>query len=280
MHPPSSLRPPSNRDPARVPLGYESFAGDKQFATTLARGIELLRCFTPREPVLGNKELAERTGLPRSTVSRLTYTLMVLGHLRASPRYGKYQLGSALVSTAYPLLASIGLRQAARPRMTELAEATGGSVSMGIRDRLDVVLVETGRSRATVHASLADTGLTLPIAGSAIGRAYLAGCEPAVREGLINEIRVKTPADWTRYGAGVRDALAAWPRLGYCVVDGKLLADVQAVGVPFGRGADGELIVFNCSFQGRRAPAAWLHETIAPKLMAMVRALRQDEAER
>ena len=30
-------------------------AGDRQFATTLARGMELLRCFTPEEPVLGNR---------------------------------------------------------------------------------------------------------------------------------------------------------------------------------------------------------------------------------
>jgi hypothetical protein len=61
--------------PHRVPLGYEQYAGDKQFATTLARGIELLRCFTAEQRQLSNAELAARTGLPRPTVSRLTYTL-------------------------------------------------------------------------------------------------------------------------------------------------------------------------------------------------------------
>jgi DNA-binding IclR family transcriptional regulator len=108
--------------------------------------------------------------------------------------------------------------------------------------------------------------------------APLAGCEPAAREALLNEIRVKTPADWTRYGPGVAAALAAWPRQGFCLVDGDLLADVQAVGVPFGRGPDGELMVFNCSFQGRRAPIGWLRDTIAPQLIALVQGLRQDLA--
>ena len=35
---------------------YEGFAGDKQFATTLARGIELLRCFAAGDAMLSNAE--------------------------------------------------------------------------------------------------------------------------------------------------------------------------------------------------------------------------------
>ena len=48
---------------------HEETLQDRQFATTLARGLDILRCFTPEEPFLGNKELSERTGLPRPTTS-------------------------------------------------------------------------------------------------------------------------------------------------------------------------------------------------------------------
>ena len=262
--------------PVRVPLGYEEHAGDKQFATTLARGIELLRCFTPDEPQLGNRELAARTGLPRSTVSRLTYTLTLLGYLRHSPRLGGYQLGSALIATAYPLLASIGLRQLARPHMNALVDATGGSVSMGVRDRLNIVIVETsrGRRRAATPAWVADTGLSLPICGSAIGHAYLAGVDPDTREALFNEIRVKTPAAWARFGALATSAIRDYVRQGFCVIDGDLVPSVQAVGVPFGRTIDGEFIVFNCTFQASGRDAGWLRGEIGPALASMVRALR------
>ena len=41
---------------------------DRQFVTALARGLELLRCFTPSESVLGNQELARKTGLPKPTI--------------------------------------------------------------------------------------------------------------------------------------------------------------------------------------------------------------------
>jgi len=55
--------------------------GDRKFVTALARGLEVLRAFTPTEGLLGNGEIAERTGLPKPTVSRLTYTLTKLGYL-------------------------------------------------------------------------------------------------------------------------------------------------------------------------------------------------------
>ena len=266
--------------PRRVPLGFESYAGDRQFATTLARGLELLRCFSASDVQLSNAELAERTGLPRPTISRLTYTLVILGYLRPSAKYGKYQLGSALISATYPLMASIGLRQHARPLMNALADETGGDVSMGIRDRLNIVLVETSRSRTRVRAggALADTGLSLPIAGSAIGRAWLAGVDAATRDTVLNEIRVKTPQDWDRYEAPIRQALQDVAAQGFCAVDGDLVTQIQAVGVPYGLTASGEFLVFNCAFA--RPPAGtqgapWLRQDIGPKLLAMVLQLKE-----
>ncbi|MGA1286042.1 MAG: IclR family transcriptional regulator [Rubrivivax sp.] len=266
--------------PRRVPLGFEAYAGDRQFATTLARGLELLRCFSAAEVQLSNAELAARTGLPRPTISRLTYTLVILGYLRHSPKYGKYQLGSALISATYPLMASIGLRQHARPLMNGLADETGGDVSMGIRDRLNIVLVETSRSRTRFRASgaLADTGLSLPLAGSAIGRAWLAGCDHATRAAVLNEIRVKTPDDWGRFEHAIRQAIADVNDHGFCAVDGDLVHQIRAVGVPYGMTPAGEFVVFNCAFAGPVPPdrgAQWLRTDVGPRLTAMVRQLRE-----
>lgn len=273
--------------PHRVPLGYEQYAGDKQFATTLARGIELLRCFTAEHNELSNGELAQRTGLPRPTISRLTYTLTALGYLRHDPRSGRYAPGSALIAATYPLMASIPLRQQARPLMNALADATGAHVSMGIRDRLDIVLVETSRlpareiQRAQVdgggRSPMADVGLTLPIIGSAIGRAYLAGLAAEAREALLNEVRVKAPEDWARFEPGMRTALREHARHGFCTMDGELVTEVLAVGAAYGRLRSGETVVFNAAVQRSTVPgrgAAWLRSEIGPRLVHMVQALR------
>jgi DNA-binding IclR family transcriptional regulator len=257
--------------PHRVPLGYEQHAGDKQFATTLARGIELLRCFTAQDAELSNAELALRSGLPRPTVSRLTYTLTLLGYLRQNAQSGRYEPGSALIAATYPLMAGLRLRQPARPLMNALADATGGHVSMGIRDRLNIVLVETSRQ------PMPDIGLALPIIGSAVGRAYLAGIDAAARDALLNQIRVHTPDDWAQFSPGLRPALAEHARHGFCTMEGELVSEVLAVGASFGA-VRGVMVVFNIAFMRSAAPARgagpWLKREIGPQLAAMVQRLR------
>ena len=80
----------------------EQQISDKQFATTLARGLDLLRCFSPQRPALSNGELSALTGLSRPTVSRFTYTLTKLGYLKQERRSGNYELGTAVVALGYP----------------------------------------------------------------------------------------------------------------------------------------------------------------------------------
>src|SRR5439155_1374730 len=188
-------------------FSYET-EGDRQFATALARGLEVLRCFTPLEPLLGNKEISVRTGLPKPTVSRLTYTLTKLGYLRHNMRLGKYQLGSAVLSIGYPLLASMNVRQVARPLMKELADYCNGSVSMGVRDRLNMVYVESCRSGNGI-TTLPDIGTSVPISQSVIGRAFLAACTPPEREAVLNQMKVKEPEAHRKFRPSIDKSLAA-----------------------------------------------------------------------
>ena len=71
---------------------------DRQFVNALARGLELLRCFQPGDTELGNAELARRTGMPKPTVSRLTYTLTKLGYLAFSESRGTYRLAAGVLA--------------------------------------------------------------------------------------------------------------------------------------------------------------------------------------
>jgi len=255
--------------PAGTTYSYEH-EGDRQFATTLARGLEVLRCFTPLEPMLGNKEISVRTGLPKPTVSRLTYTLTKLGYLRHNMRLGKYQLGSAVLSIGYPLLASMSVRQVARPFMKELADYTAGSVSMGIRDRLNMVYVESSRNGNTL-TMLPDIGTAVPIAQAAIGRAFLAACTPPEREAVLNQIKVKEPELHRKFRPAIDKSLEDIRSRGFCVSIGELRREVSAVAVPMRRTVDGEIIAFNCGVPSFTLKKGQLEEDIGPRLVAMVR---------
>ena len=260
--PAASLSPPSG------PYSYEH-EGDRQFATTLARGLEVLRCFTPLEPMLGNKEISVRTGLPKPTVSRLTYTLTKLGYLRHNMRLGKYQLGSAVLSIGYPLLASMSIRQIARPFMKELADYANGSVNMGIRDRLSMVYVEACRSGNLT--TLPDIGTSIPIAQSVIGRAFLYACTPPEREAVLNQMKVKEPETLRKYKAQIDKSLLDIRGKGYCVSNGELRREVHAVGAPMRRNVDGEIVTFNCGIPAFTVKKGQLEDDIGPRLVAMVR---------
>lgn len=85
-------------DPATA-LSEEENSG--QFVTALARGLEILRCFTPRENVLSNQDLARKTDLPKPTVTRLTNTLMRLGCLKREVHSGKYQLDVGVLGLGF-----------------------------------------------------------------------------------------------------------------------------------------------------------------------------------
>ena len=260
--------PAASLSPATGPYSYEH-EGDRQFATTLARGLEVLRCFTPVEPMLGNKEISVRTGLPKPTVSRLTYTLTKLGYLRHNMRMGKYQLGSAVLSIGYPLLASMSIRQIARPFMKELADYANGSVNMGIRDRLSMVYVEACRSGNLT--TLPDIGTSIPIAQSVIGRAFLYACTPPEREAVLNQMKVKEPESLRKYKAQIDKGLEDIRGKGYCVSNGELRREVYAVGVPMRRNVDGEIVTFNCGVPSFVLKKGQLEDDIGPRLVAMVR---------
>ena len=146
-------------------------------------------------------------------------------------------------------------------------------MSLGVRDRLNMVYVETSRHHSVLNSRLSDVGLSYPIVATAIGRAYLCGCTPAERQSLINEVRVKTPEQWERHGATVLQNIEEFPKLGFCRSHGDLQSDVFSVGVPLRRQSNGLLVAANCVVHSFQASAEQLEENIGPRLVALGRAL-------
>src|ERR1700757_1827405 len=100
------------RETAIAPPGPKADHSDPSFATTLAHGLDVLAAFRNAAGPLSNADPAERTGLSRPTVSRLTSTLTLLGYLKRDAK-GRFVLGLGVLATAYPLLSAIKVRQTA-----------------------------------------------------------------------------------------------------------------------------------------------------------------------
>ncbi len=162
-------------------------ATDRSFVVALSRGLDVLRAFQPNDGLLGNQEIAARTKLPKPTVSRLTYTLTKLGYLTPVPRFEKYQLAPAAMALGYAALTNLGIRHLSEPYREELMRETGGAVAIGGRDRLGMIYF--GQSRGMTLGVQLDVGSRIPIATTAMGRAYFWSLPEEERSVLLRDLR-------------------------------------------------------------------------------------------
>lgn len=259
-----------------APAGRDHAAeADRKFVTALARGLEVLRAFTSTDGLLGNGELAERTGLPKPTVSRLTYTLTNLGYLRHVERLGKYQLAPAALALGYSALANMRIRQIARGSMQALADYAGASVALGTRDRLDLIYVEHCRSKRGVMLRLG-LGSRIPIATTAMGRALIAGLPETERDWLMGYMKRQEGKRWPRVRAGIERAISDVAARGFTLALGEWERDINAVGVPLIAPDGSGAFAFNCGAPAFQFTRERLESDIGPRLVNMVRNVEVD----
>jgi DNA-binding IclR family transcriptional regulator len=206
-------------------------AKDRQFVTALARGLEILQCFSPAKPELGTAEIAGMINLPQPTVWRLSYTMMKRGFLVYSPQQKKLRLGVPVLGLGYAVAASEPIGELARPYMQVIADRFQGAVSLGARDGLNMIYLQRCNGPSIILADLR-IGSRVRIGYSATGWAYLAGLAPEARENLLSEIRAADGPRWAQTEKRFRAALDRYPDDGYIVNKGSLHAQINAVAVP------------------------------------------------
>lgn len=242
----------------------------RKFVVALARGLEVLRTFTPGEGLLGNQEIVTRTGLPKATVTRLTYTLTQLGYLTHLERLEKYQLAPGALAIGYSALANMRIRHVARPHMQALANYAGASVSLGSRDRLNLLYVEHCRAESAVMLRL-DLGSRIPIATTAMGRAMLAALPEKERDWLLRHIARRESKKWPKVRIGIERAQKDLANRGFTLSVGEWQTDVTAVGVPLIPADGSGIFAFNCGAPAFHFSRERLENDIGPRLVNMVR---------
>lgn len=245
---------------------------DRHFVTALARGLSVLACFSSGAKMLGNLDLAKRCRLPKSTVSRLTYTLTKLGYLVYVEEVGKYRLGTSTLALGSAMLASLDVRDLARPLMQELADFSQSMVSLGSRDRLSMIYVSNARSKAALTLSL-DVGSRIPIATTAMGRAYLAMVPEREREDIMERVRELDEVAWPAIRTGIEEALKEY-RETRCVSSfGEWQADVNAIAVPLRPGGGLQPMAVSCGGPAFTLSKEFLLGEVRPRLIALVKQL-------
>jgi DNA-binding IclR family transcriptional regulator len=177
----------------------------------------LLRAFRPGLELLGNGELAERTGLSRATVSRLSQTLVRTGFLEYDAASRAYRLGAPVLSLAHAMRSGSLVLRVAAPWMRELAQARRINVGVAVADGDDMVYLESVRYSRKISLRNVVAGQRVPIELTSLGRAYLAALPDAAHNAWMAGMKRRRAGQGPALAAEIDAARDSIARRGYCM---------------------------------------------------------------
>jgi DNA-binding IclR family transcriptional regulator len=241
-------------------------SADPQFVAALSHGLDILRSFTAADPLLANGELSRRTGLPRSSVSRLTHTLVKLGYLDYDANARAYRLGPSVLSLQPAALAGTRIDEDILPHMTELAERLGVRVLLTVYDRYGLTVLQGACTNPDIPAPQG-VGARYGIPRRAMGRAYIAGCPPSEQEAIVAHLAQGDARRSDDLSVERDQAVAAYRSQGYCTSLGESRPGNHSVSVALHLPHLGRRLLLSCGGPAERLTEALLHRRAAPLLM-------------
>ncbi len=194
---------------------------------SLIRGIEILRCFKPGVGMLGNSEIAERTGLPPSTISRLTQTLVITGFLEHDRQHSAYRLAPTVLSLGHAFKTGSTEIKIAEPLMRKASEKLRLNVGLAVADRLDMVYLESVRYTKNIALRTVASGQRVPMERTSLGRAWIARLEPKAQAILLAKLKRQGIKNWIKIEKEIHLAIESISKNGYCVAS--WLPEISAI---------------------------------------------------
>lgn len=230
---------------------------------SVARAFSILRAFKRGERSLGNKDIAERTGLPRSSVARITATLTELGYLEYVAAQEKYTLGVGVLGLGQNYLSGLDVRERARPLMQALSEEMNATVALAARDGDQMVFLEICHGPQPFGLRMG-VGERVPRGTTALGRAVHAALPEAERRRVVEAVRKSAKGETReRLLKGLEQGVKDYERHGFCLSLGDWEKGVHAVGVPMGT------LALSCFGPPHEMTRARLVGEVGPRLVAL-----------
>ena len=242
------------------------------FVEALARGLDIIKAFSPTATALTVSDAAARAGLPRPTARRLLLTLEQLGYVRSSR--GSYTLTSKVLELGTTYIAALGIWELARPHMEALVAQTGESSSMSQLDGSDIVYVARVPVPKIIALSV-HIGTRFPAVATSMGHVLMAELGDAALTRLL-----ETPSQ-----SGIiprisptrrqleRD-LATVRRRGWALSDERLSLGIRSIAAPVRDAAGTTVAAINVTvhaaetsvadLEGRHLPLCWRPPPTSP----------------
>jgi DNA-binding IclR family transcriptional regulator len=153
--------------------------------------------------------------------------------------------------------------------MQQLADFSHATVSLGVRDRLSMIYVENCRSQAALTLRL-DVGARIPIASTAMGRAYLAEIGESERNDILERVREIDEVAWPAMHEKVLRSIEEYRALGCCTSFGEWQADVNAIAIAFRPSENAAPVSINCGGPAFSLSPEFLLNEVKPRLLEII----------
>lgn len=208
------------------------------FIEALARGLDVLRCFSAEQPHMSLSQVAQSADLARPTARRILLTLEELGYVRATS--GGFTLMPKVLELGMAYIGALGLWDMARPHLEDLVGKTGESSSMAQLDGSDIIYV----ARVAVPKLIAlrvDVGTRFPAMLTSQGKVLLAALAPEDALQILSQpSRSSVPAPSMLEDEQILKVLDEVRSQGWALADEELAPGVRSISVGV---RDGENVV-------------------------------------
>ncbi|MEO6806893.1 MAG: IclR family transcriptional regulator C-terminal domain-containing protein [Edaphobacter sp.] len=222
------IAPSPNVTPA---ASLDTYIGDPNFMTSLARGLIVIQAFTQQSPQMTISQLSIKTGLSRAAVRRCLYTLTKLGFAGAEDG-SRYSLRPRMLTLSHTYTTSNTLSTAAQPILERMSATLRESFSVATLDGEDIVYIARTQVNRVMAVDL-HIGSRLPAYCTSMGRILLAWLPPEQLEQYLAKVNLIPHTTRTITTVEkLRLALRNIRRNGYALCDQEYEVGLRSLAVP------------------------------------------------
>lgn len=247
------------------------------FVSSVDKAFQILRAFEARERSLSLTEIAELTGLDKSSVQRFTYTLAALGYLHKDRDARRYTISPKVMSLGMIYLRTDPVVARARHQLYELNKSLDATVNLTVLDDADVIYVVRYPGRQVVTVDVV-VGMRRPAFCTASGRAMLSTMTDAEAMAILDRSNLVAYTEFTKTKpkaimAEVRKARAQ----GFALTEQETTIGDISIGAAV-RKTDGGVAAINISVSAADWKGADAARKLGPVVIEAARAISASNA--
>ena len=237
---------------------------NRDYVSSLARGLEILRAFSRTRKRMTLSEVAANTGMTRAAARRFLLTLVREGYAETDGKL--FDLTPQVLELGFSVISSIGIWDVAAPFIERLSEEIEESVSAAVLDGPEVVYV-AGKQFHRVISVGVTVGSRLPAHCTATGRVLLALRPQSEWDAMLKSLDFSKGTSRTVTNrTALRKVLTDVRAKGWSMVDQELEIGLLSIAVPLLRRSGEVAGAINVGVPSLRATPADLVEKYLPPL--------------